>query len=134
MREHGRVYDKKYKIYRFDIYAHMIKSKDEQKMNVLRWKYAGEYGEFKQQLIDKFCSKDFKTLAEDHFIKKTPYKKEWIFGPFDIGQDMLEEEIGLICEEHWYYKYYKVPIDNKELISFFDQQTFSFNVKIVQTI
>ena len=134
MRQHGRVYDKKYLVLRFDVYASGTKSKNEDKLNKLRWQYAGEHSEFKKDLIDKFCSVDFTTLAVSYFDSKNRYKKPWIFGPFDIGLDMLEEEVGLVMEFHWMYVYYKIPRENVELIKFFEDRKFSFKIKTVQTI
>lgn len=134
MRQHGRVYDKKYLVLRFDVYASGSKSKDMDKLTKLRWKYAGEHSEFKKDLINKFCSVSFNTLAITYIDPKIKYKKPWIFGPFDIGLDMLEEEVGLVMEFHWMYVYYKIPRDNVELIKFFEERKFSFKIKTVQTI
>jgi len=134
MRQHGRVYDKKYLVLRFDVYAQMKKSKDEQKMRELRWKYAGEYTDFMIRLLNRFCSLNFTELGELYFSPANSYKKSWIFGPYDIGMDMLEEELGLIREHQWMYVYFKIPRENVDMVEFFTSQEFSFNVKTVQTI
>lgn len=140
IRNRGRVLDKPYLVLRFDIYAQITKAKNEDKLNKLRWKYASEYTQFQIDLINNFCSKNFEELnfyyyeidpETGHFKK---YKDGHIFGPYDIGHDMLKDELGLLREHHWMYIYYKVPRSNEKLISFFLNQKFSFNVKTLKTI
>lgn len=134
MRKHGRVYDKKYLVLRLDVYCYRVKSKDEDKLRKLRWDYGGEYVEFTIDLINKFCSRNFEDLSLEFFNPKNKYKKSHIFGPYDVGMDMLEEELGLRREHNWNYIYFKIPRENEELIKFFESQKFSFEVKTVQTI
>ena len=132
--------NKEYKIFRFDVYAQITKSKDEDALLKLRWKYANEFTEFQVELINKFCSETWDALNRkytmiDPVTKTFPkYKKSWIMGSFDIGMDMVAEETGLLMEHHWMYVYFKVPIANKEMIEFFESKTFSFNVKTVKRI
>lgn len=122
----------KYKILRFDIFAQITKSKNEEKLNKLRYQYAHEFTQFKIKLIDEFCSVTFKGIELLYETKR--YSKSHIFGTFDIGLDMIKEESGLLQENHWMYVYYKIPIENKKMIDFFDKQVFSFNVKLVKRI
>lgn len=126
--------NKDYLILRFDLYAQISKSKNEDKMHQIRWKYAQEHTKFNVALFNKFCSKNFDQLGKDYFINPIPYKKDWVIGVFPIGMDMLQEEQGLITEHQWMYLYYKIPLNNPKLIAFFKEQKFSFNVKVVSKI
>ncbi len=133
MQEHGRVVDKKYVVLRHDVFAKQYKTKDKEKKRLVQHRNYGEEIEFNQALFNKFCSKNFEELQIYHY-PANQYKKSWIFGPYNVGYDMLEEEVGLRRESHWDYYYYKIPIENKELVNFFLDWKFSFDVKRVQTI
>lgn len=136
----NKIQNKDYLILRFDVSAQITKSKNEKKLNILRWKYAMEHTEFEVDLINKFCSKNFIELGNEYYNfdietgKFKKYKNGHVYGQFDIGYDMLKDEIGLLKETHWGYIYYKIPRSNEELIEFFLNQKFSFNVKTVKTI
>jgi len=130
---HGRVFDKKYVVLRHDVYAKQYKTKDKEKKRLIQNRNYGENFEFLIALLNKFCSKNFDGLSV-YFDSRIKYKKSYIFGPYDIGMDMLEEELGLRRESNWDYYYYKIPIENKELVDFFLNWKFSFDVKRVQTI
>ncbi len=139
MRQHGRVYDKKYKILRFDIYAQKHKHKKDH--NKIQWEYLGEYNDFQIALINEFCTKPFEFLEEFYYTidpatgRFNRYdEKKLLYLPQDIGLDMISEATGLVKEYQWMYVYFKIPIENTALIEFFDKQKFSFDVKEVQTI
>ena len=124
-----------YHILRFDAYGKMLKFKDEDASHKIRYEYAKVYTVFKTDLINKFCSVSWENLNKKYgYIKPAKYVKEWIFGPFDIGDDMLQEETGLRKEHHWMYVYYKIPKVNKEMVEFFDKYSLPFNVKLVKKI
>lgn len=140
MRNRGRVVDKKYLILRFDIFNQITKSKNEEKVRQTMHKYLGEWTDFHFELIEKFCSKtieeirnEYDVVPEGEKIYKR-YKKPYIIGAIPIADDIMEEELGLIFEDHWMYQYCLIPRSNYGLISFFTKQTFSFNVKVVKTI
>lgn len=135
MRQHGRVYDKKYLVMRHDVFAKCYKTKDKEKLRLVQHRNYGEEMEFNQALFNKFCSKNFEELGI-YFFSKNVYKadKPYIMGPYNVGYDMLEDELGLIRQSSWDYYYYKIPRENKELVDFFTSWKFSFNVKTVQTI
>lgn len=133
MKQRGRTYDKKYLVLRHDVFTKCYKTKDKEKKRLIQHRNYGEEMEFSQALFNKFCSMNFEQLGI-YFYAANKYKKSWIFGPYNVGYDMLEEELGLIRENHWDYYYYKIPIENKELVEFFTSWKFSFDVKTVQTI
>ncbi|MEO6303821.1 MAG: hypothetical protein ABIP51_11685 [Bacteroidia bacterium] len=132
----GKVKDKIYKVVRFDVYAQITKSKNEEKLRKIRWDYAGEYNDFSIKLFDTFCSMNTEMIINsyDSLGNRRNYKKSHVFGYVDIGYDMLKEELGLLREYHWDYIYFKIPITNEKLLNFFEEQKFSFNVKTVKTI
>jgi hypothetical protein len=134
MIKRGRIYDEKYLILRFDIYGSRRKIKDKTKKMVIMQRNIDEFGDFQIKLVDKFCSESFQVIIKKYFFGKEKYKKPSITGIFDIGMDLLSEEIGLLLERHWSYLYFKVPKDNIELVRFFEEQDFSFEVKRVKTI
>lgn len=127
---------KNYKIFRHDVFAESHKFKDDEKARLLRWKYADAFSKFKMQTIDKFCSLNFKELAMKYGIGSgyEKYEKEWIFGPFDIGFDMLEVETGLIQEHQWSYIYFWVPLDRPDMVKYFEEVQLPYRVKVVTRI
>ena len=48
------------------------------------------------------------------------YKKDWLTSPFEIGQDMLQEEMGIEFHYYWDQLYVAVPITKTDIIKFFD--------------
>jgi hypothetical protein len=126
--------NKNYLILRFDIYNKISKSKNKDKLNKIRWQYAEEYTKFQIELFDRFCSLTFKELSDKYFLYKENYKKNWVIGVYDIGWDMLQDELGLVREYQWSYHYFKIPINNIELIKFFKEYKFTFQVLEKQNI
>jgi len=132
--------DKDYKIYRFDVYLKMTKSKDEDKCHEQRWENAVHFNQFKENLINIFNEESFADLvkytkyAKYLNIEPAKYKKSWLFNQYEIGIDMLKENLGLCMEHQWGYIYFKVPLNQHRLIKFFDSYNPPFNIKIVKTI
>jgi len=89
-----------------------------------RWKRAKNLTAFQIKLINNFCSLNFMELGKHTFYWKEnriPYKKEWLTSPFEIGEDMLEEEMGMEFHYNWDQLYMAVPLTNLTLIDFFEQ-------------
>lgn len=123
---------KNFKIYKFKF---AYPNGDSAKANKERWKRAQELTNFKIKLIDNFCSLSFKGLGTYSFLnsERVPYKKEWLTSPFEIGQDMLQEEIGMEFHYSWDQLYIAVPLTNINMIQFFDSNVPSW-VTIVKKI
>lgn len=110
---------KNFKIYKFK-FAHPSGSST--RANKERWKRAEDLTSFQIKLIDEFCSLSFKDLRIYSFLneERICYKKDWLISPFEIGQDMLQEEMGIEFHYYWDQLYVAVPITKTDIIKFFD--------------
>lgn len=111
---------KNFKIYKFKFAYPYGESFDASKE---RWKRAKEMTDFKVKLIDEFCSLKFVDLGQHTFFsgkERVPYKKPWLTSPFEIGQDMLQEEQGIEFHYSWDQLYIAVPLSKPNIIEFFD--------------
>jgi hypothetical protein len=123
--------NKDYKIYKFDYTCSKSRSKDEKKLDQLRWDRAKAMTNFKKKLIDDMCDENFEEIrkytlwAEPLGIKKQEYKSVQIgielWDGFEIGIDMLYKKYGMLHEHHWSSIYILVPIKQTELIKYFDE-------------
>lgn len=125
--------NKDYLILRFDLYAQITRSKNENKLNKIRWEYATAHTAFLHKLIDTFSGTTFDKLCQD-WIDRIPYSKEWISSPHDRGIDIVKEKEGLLTVHQWMYLYYKIPIKNTKMINFFKKVNLPFNIKIVSKV
>jgi len=129
---------KDYKIYKFNV----VISKKEGIKNLSkdRWARAQESTQFKIKLINTLAPENFEALSKyTLFAKPLGLKMEEYVSPrghytsdaYEIGLDMLHTKYGLLMEHHWSYTYYFVPLNQPELLEFFENNKPSWvtNVK-----
>lgn len=120
-----------YKIYKFDFTGSKLRIKDEKRQRQLSWDRANAMSVFKMKLISAMCDEKFEDLVKytlfakplkiEHVeYKSTQYGHE-LWDSFEIGMDMLYGKYGMLHEHHWSSVYFLVPVDQKELIEYFDK-------------
>ena len=117
-----------YKIYKFD-FTYSKSKASEEKQTAVRWERANELTKFKQKMIDELNHENFNELrkytlwAEPLGLKKEEYvspRNYPVFDCFEIGLDMLNTKFGLLNEYHWNSLYFLVPLNQPDLINFFE--------------
>lgn len=127
---------KYYKIYKFDtsLVQQRRKNKDQSKINKLSFQRADEAVKFQIKLINDMNTETFEdlvrfTLYAKHLQIKPeiymcirygkPGYKMW--DQYEIGMDQMYIKYKMLYEHHRHSTYYLIPIEQKDLIEYFDE-------------
>ena len=130
---------KNYKIYKFNFSIKRSNDLNDTKLHSDRKIRIQEMFDFKKKLIDKFASEKYDDLikytllAKYYNIEYVEYVSDRVWpysSQVDIGLDILQKEYDVRCENHWYHKYFIVPIVHQDIIEFFDSNIPSWVVTV----
>lgn len=133
----------KYKIFKFDVIL-VKRGVDSQLVNRRRMARCQEWHKFELQFLDKFCREKnhdlqrYTLLAKHLGMQQETYRRKdgtenpTLFHAHEIAWDMLQEDSGVKLLRVWDYHYVAIPLEQHEMIDFFEQNAPSWRSTVKQ--